>query len=88
MEQPWIEVLRSWPADIPRKGLAVTTFNETIEFCSFRLLGTILLLERDRPDSQNARRVMIELGSVAMIKVCDPIAIETFEKFGFFVPSK
>ncbi len=86
MEEAWIEVLRCWPADIPRRGIVVTSFGESIEFISYRLLGTVLLLERERPDSQNGRRIMIQLRDVAIIKVTDPVGIEEFEKFGFFVP--
>lgn len=87
MEHPWINVLKNWPPEIPRKGLLITTFGESVEFCSYMLMGTILLLERERPDSQNGRRIMIELSNVAVIKVVDPIQMETFTKFGFTVPT-
>jgi hypothetical protein len=87
MEEAWIQVLKRWPQEIPREGIIVTSFGESIEFISYMLLGTVLLLERSKPDMQNARRVMVQLGDVAMIKVTNPIDIERFTTFGFQVPT-
>ena len=87
MEEAWIQVLKRWPQEIPREGIVVTTFGESIEFVSYMLLGTVLLLERSKPDMQNARRVMVQLKDVAMIKVTNPIEIERFATFGFVIPT-
>ncbi len=88
MEQNWIEVLRNWPAEIPRRGIAVTNFGESIEFQSYQLFGTILLLERPRPDATGGRRVMVQLNTLSMVKIIDPIDMEHFTAFGFTVPTK
>lgn len=88
MEQNWITVLTNWPAGIERKGIVVTNANESIEFVSYQLLGTVLLLERSRPDSLGGRRVMVQLSQVAMIKVVDPVQMEQFAQFGFTVPRR
>ena len=88
MEDVWIKVLKSWPTDIARRGIAVTTFGESIEFESYMLLDTVLLLERPRPDAMGGRRVMIQLNSLAMIKVVDPVEMGQFTTFGFSVPTK
>lgn len=88
MEETWIEVLTNWPVDIARRGIVVTNFNESIEFASYQLFGTVLLLERPRPDAMGGRRVMVQLNTVAMIKVVDPVAMESFAAFGFKVPTK
>ncbi len=88
MEQNWIEVLRNWPEGIARRGIVVTTFNESVEFCSYMLLGTVLLLERERPDAAGGRRVMVQLASVAMIKILDPVGMEQFAGFGFTIPKR
>ena len=88
MEEVWIQVLKNWPADVARRGIAVTNFGESIEFESYMLFGTVLLLERPRPDAQGGRRVMVQLNSLAMIKVVDPIDMDRFTSFGFSVPTK
>ncbi len=88
MEDVWIQVLKNWPIDVARRGIVVTNFGESIEFDSYMLFGTVLLLERPRPDAMGGRRVMVQLNSVAMIKVIDPIDMERFTSFGFSVPTK
>ncbi len=87
MEQHWIDVLSSWPADLPRRGLAVTNNGDSVEFSSFMLRGQIALLERDRPDSQGGRRVMLHLSQLAAIKIMDPVEMDRFRGFGFKTPA-
>lgn len=87
MEQSWIDVLTNWPDGIARKGIAITTAGDSIEFCSYMLSGPVLLLERERPDSHGGRRVMLQLSQLAAVKILDPIEIERFREFGFEVPT-
>lgn len=88
MEENWVKLLTNWPQDVRRRGIAVTSFGESIEFCSYMLMGTVLLLERERPDAQGGRRVMLQLAQLALIKIVDPVDMEQFGGFGFVVPTQ
>ena len=64
----WRELFCQWPEAIPREGIIVTTFQETIPFINFMTSGGVLLVERDRPDSSGARKVMVAFGAIAAVK--------------------
>ena len=79
----WGPILDQWPRGMTRKGIILTTFQETISFVDFRVSHGVLLLERDRPDSHGARKVMLSLGSIAALKFADPGELSTYESMGF-----
>ena len=81
--QSWHHIFKSWPAGYPRSGILVTTFQETIPFSNFMLSEGILLLERDKPDAQGARKAMVAFGAISCLKLMDVFELSKFKAFGF-----
>ena len=84
--ESWRSVLENWPEAIPRRGIVVTIFNETIPFVGYMISGGILLLERDRPDTIGARKVMLSYDSISAVKITDVIEMARFQVMGFQPP--
>jgi hypothetical protein len=71
--ETWREVFTNWPATIPRRGVLVSTLNETIPFKSFLIKGDTLLLERANPDPLGTRFIVLTYDAIHMLKLTDPI---------------
>jgi len=84
--EAWRTIFESWPDAIPRQGLVVTQFQETIPFCDFMVSGGILLLERDKPDSVGTRQVMLAYDAISAIKLTKPMEFARFQVMGFQAP--
>ena len=84
--EAWRALFENWTEAIPRKGVIVTIFNETIPFVSYLISGGILLLERDKPDTIGARKVMLSYESISAIKITDVIEMARFQVMGFQPP--
>lgn len=84
--ESWRTLFESWPAAIPREGLLVTTFQETIPFVGFLVSGGILLVERDKPDSFGARKVMVAYEAISAVKITSPAELARFQVMGFQAP--
>ena len=84
--EAWRSLFENWPEAIPREGQLVTTFQEVIPFRDFRISGGILLLERDKPDSIGARKVMIGYDAIAAVKLTSTLELERFQVLGFQEP--
>jgi hypothetical protein len=69
----WREFFEKWPAEIPKRGLLVSTLNEATPFKSFLLKGEMLLLERTNPDPMGARFVLMEFSTIHMLKIIEPL---------------
>jgi hypothetical protein len=82
----WRALFENWPQSIPRRGLLITSFNETISFVDFLISGGIVLLERDRPDSLGARKVFVAYDAISALKVTDVIDLVRFQTMGFQPP--
>lgn len=82
----WRNLFENWPQSIPRQGLLVTTFGETIQFVNFMISGSILLVERDKPDTTGARKVMIVYEAISAVKIAAPIELARFQVMGFQAP--
>lgn len=76
-------IFAEWPVSIPRQGLVVTTFAETIPFCNYMLSGDLILLERKTPDAQGARRVILGFDAIQAVKILDAIELARFTAMGF-----
>lgn len=76
-------ILAEWPGSIPRQGLIVTTFGESIPFCSYMLCGDLILLERKTPDASGARRVIMSVEGIHAVKILDAIEMARFTAMGF-----
>ncbi len=82
----WRSLFENWPQSIPRQGILVTTFQETIPFINFLVSGSILLVERDKPDTVGARKVMIAYEAISAIKIPSPMELARFQVMGFQSP--
>ena len=66
--------------------MLVTSFGETIGFKDFLISGSILLIERETPDSLGARKVMIAYDGIAAVKITSPMELARFQVMGFQSP--
>jgi hypothetical protein len=82
----WRSLFENWPSSVPRRGLLITTFNESIPFVNYLLSGGIVLLDRDKPDAMGARKVMVAYDNIAAIKITDVIELANFQALGFQPP--
>jgi hypothetical protein len=81
--ETWKEVFKNWPAALPRKGLVVTSLNETIPFKSFLLKGDTLLLERTNPDAAGARFIVLTFDALHMLKITEPLKESVLNSAGY-----
>lgn len=79
----WRNLLLKWPKELPRQGMVVTVFQETIPFMNFLVAEGAVVLERDRPDATGARKVMLVYTSILAIKISNPMEMDVFKKMGF-----
>ena len=84
--EAWKSLFESWPQTIPRQGMLVTSYNETIPFSNFLISGGILLVERDNPDSHGARKVMVAYSAISAVKIASPMELARFQVLGFQAP--
>ena len=82
----WRNLFENWPGAIPREGILVTNFQETITFVNFMISGAILMVERDKPDAYGARKVMIAYGAISAVKLASPLELAHFQVMGFEGP--
>jgi hypothetical protein len=79
----WREFFAKWPASLPKRGVLVSTLNETTPFKSFLTRGETLLLERTNPDPLGSRYVLMGYDAIHMVKLIDPLKEEVFTAAGF-----
>ncbi|MCH9656230.1 MAG: hypothetical protein K0U86_21975 [Planctomycetes bacterium] len=79
----WRSILENWPEVIPKQGIVVTTYQESIPFQNFLLSSGIVLLERDKPDSLGARKVMLSYEAICAIKLTDTMELARYQVMGF-----
>ena len=79
----WRNLFEHWPNAIPRQGLVITTFQESIPFINFMVSGNLLLVERDKPDSVGARKVLISYEAISAVKLTTPMELARFQVMGF-----
>ncbi len=84
--ESWRMLFENWPDSIARKGLIVTTFQETIPFVDFMISGGIVLLERDKPDSVGGRKIMLAYQSISAVKITEVLDLPRFQVMGFQPP--
>ena len=82
----WRMLFESWPEAIPRQGLIVTVFNEQIPFNGFLVSGGIVLLDRDKPDTMGARKVMVAYNAISALKFTNTLELSRFQVMGFQAP--
>lgn len=79
----WRQLFCEWPQTMPREGIIVTTYQETIPFINFMTSGGVLLLERDRPDGAGARKVMLAYSAIAAVKYTNTLDFDKYKVMGF-----
>ena len=79
----WRQLFFEWPQSIPREGIIVTTYQETIPFMNFMTSGGVLLVERDRPDGSGARKVMLAFSAIAAVKSTNTLDFDQYKAMGF-----
>jgi hypothetical protein len=79
----WRAVFEKWPANIPKRGVLVSTLNEATPFKSFLLKGDLLLLERTNPDPIGSRFVLIEFSVIHMLKFTEPLSESVLTAAGY-----
>ena len=79
----WRSILENWPEAIPKKGIVVTNYQESIPFQNFLLSTAVVLLERDKPDSLGARKVMLSYDAICAIKLTDTMELARYQVMGF-----
>lgn len=84
--ESWQSLFENWPDSMPREGMLVTTFQETIPFVNFLISGGMVLVERDKPDTTGARKVLIPYQSIAALKIASPMELSRFQVMGFQAP--
>ncbi|HCS50558.1 hypothetical protein [Rubinisphaera sp.] len=82
----WRNVFESWPDSIPRKGFVVNKLGESTQFSNFMISAGILLLDRDTPDGQGARKIMIGYDQILTVKITAPLDLPRFQVMGFQSP--
>ncbi len=84
--ESWRSLFENWPEAIPRQGMIVTSFQETISFVNFMVSGGILLVERDKPDSYGARKVFVAYEGISALKLTSTQELARFQVMGFQSP--
>ncbi|MBI1348848.1 hypothetical protein GC163_21455 [bacterium] len=84
--EAWRALFENWPESIPRAGILVASFGETIQFKDFLISGSILLVEREIPDSLGARKVLIAYDAIQAVKITAPLDLARFQVMGFQPP--
>ncbi|MFQ5734407.1 MAG: hypothetical protein ACE5KM_20910 [Planctomycetaceae bacterium] len=84
--EAWKSIFENWPEAVPREGLVVTSLNETIPFVNFLISGSILLIERDTPDTFGARKVMVGYDAINAVKITSAMELGRFQVMGFQAP--
>ena len=79
----WQAMFENWPAELPRKGILVTTFGESIPFVSFLIANGLVMVERDRPDTSGARKIMVSYDFITAVKLESALDMASYLTMGF-----
>ncbi len=82
----WRMMFDNWPESMPRQGMIITKFQESIPFIDFLVSPAIVLLDRGKPDSMGARKVMIPFAQIAALKLAGTQDLSDFQAMGFQTP--
>jgi len=83
----WKGFFCTWPSEIARQGLLVTSFGEQVSFSGFMTSETFLLIERKTPDPVGARAIILPYDEVVALKITDVLKPKALRSFGFEGPS-
>jgi hypothetical protein len=60
--------LRAWPTNLPKAGILVVG-DDTIPFVDFLIADSFVVVERDKPDTQGARKIVVALAAISAVKL-------------------
>jgi hypothetical protein len=83
LQSAWKTLFDHWPAEMPRRGMLLTSLNEPIPFNGFMTGEDFVVLSRPAPDSLGARTVLLPYGNLAALKITDVIKSKAFQAAGF-----
>jgi hypothetical protein len=81
----WGDFFTHWPVDLPRRGIIVTAFNEQVAFSTFWTSASFLMLDRQTPDAQGARTIIVPYDQILALKIVDVVKAKSFKAAGFDV---
>lgn len=79
----WQQFFENWPPQTPKTGIVFTSFQESIGFVNFMTTEGLIALERDRPDSIGARKVILSTTAILAVKMTDTNDFTEIAKLGF-----
>ena len=83
----WRHLFAKWPGSIRRSGFLITELGESVQFADFACGAGVLLLQRDKPDTLGARKVMVSYDAISAVKLDDPGELSAYASMGFQPPS-
>ncbi len=82
-DNSWREFFENWPQTIPKVGVLIPSFGEPVAFNDFRVNEGILLVQRERPDTIGARKLMVSFTAILALKLVDVEPLDHYETMGF-----
>ena len=79
----WKTVFANWPESLPRRGIVISSLNESIPFKGFMVKEDTLLFERTNTDAQGARFILIGFDAINNVKFTDPLKESVFTGAGY-----
>lgn len=86
--QTWKSLFSDWPAELPRRGVVLSTLNESMPFCDFWLRGDTILLQRKNPDTSGSRYILLSCEGIDSVRFVDPLGDQTIAAAGFTAGAK
>jgi len=81
--QSWKALFADWPAELPRRGVILSTLNETMPFTNFWLRDEMVMLERKNPDTSGARYILLNYSGIDSVRFIDPLSDQVIALAGF-----
>jgi ABC-type polysaccharide transport system permease subunit len=82
-DNSWREMFENWPQTFPKVGVLIPSFGEPVAFNDFRVNEGILLVQRERPDTIGARKLMVSFTAILALKIVDVEPLDHYEVMGF-----
>lgn len=81
--QSWKAFFSDWPAELPRRGVVLSSLNETMPFTEFWLKGDVVMLQRKNPDTHGSRFIMMNYEGIDSVRFVDPLSEQVITSAGF-----
>ena len=81
--QTWKSFFAEWPAELPRRGVVLSSLNESMPFTNFWLRGEMVMLQRKNPDTMGSRYILISYEGIDSVRFIDPLSDQIIASAGF-----